>query len=83
MFHGSIPTLEFGGVGSSGQGAYRGKASFDAKQLQENYFAALDEIMRLKPNASKGRYLKKVTVSSTMGPGVAVDPQRTKAADEA
>ena len=61
-----------------------GKASFSAEQLKENYFAALDEVMRLKPSAAKGRYLKKVTIASTMGPGVAVDPQRTKpSADEA
>ncbi|GAA1388630.1 50S ribosomal protein L1 [Luteococcus peritonei] len=58
-----------------------GKASFDAKQLQENYFAALDEILRLKPNASKGRYIKKITVSSTMGPGVAIDPAKVKPAE--
>ena len=61
-----------------------GKASFSADQLRENYFAALDEVLRLKPSAAKGRYLKKVTIASTMGPGVAVDPQRTKpSADEA
>ena len=61
-----------------------GKASFSAEQLNENYFAALDEVMRLKPSAAKGRYLKKVTIASTMGPGVAVDPQRLKpSADEA
>ena len=61
-----------------------GKASFSAEQLKENYFAALDEVMRLKPSAAKGRYLKKVTIASTMGPGVAVDPQRLKpSADEA
>jgi large subunit ribosomal protein L1 len=53
-----------------------GKASFANGQLVENYQAALDEIMRLKPSTSKGRYLKKVTLSSTMGPGVQVDPSR-------
>ncbi|CAM3244218.1 50S ribosomal protein L1 [Tsukamurella hominis] len=53
-----------------------GKASFDAKQLVENYGAALDEILRAKPSAAKGRYLKKVTVSTTTGPGIQVDPQR-------
>ncbi|GAB3132018.1 50S ribosomal protein L1 [Tsukamurella serpentis] len=53
-----------------------GKASFDAKQLVENYGAALDEILRAKPSAAKGRYLKKVTVSTTTGPGIPVDPQR-------
>ncbi|MFT3875643.1 MAG: 50S ribosomal protein L1 [Propioniciclava sp.] len=58
-----------------------GKASFTEQQLAENYFAALDEVLRLKPSAAKGRYLKKITVASTMGPGVAVDPQRLKPAD--
>ncbi|WP_114559566.1 50S ribosomal protein L1 [Desertihabitans aurantiacus] len=56
-----------------------GKASFTEEQLQENYFAALDEVLRLKPSSSKGRYLKKITVSSTMGPGVLVDVNRLKA----
>ncbi|RFD26253.1 50S ribosomal protein L1 [Mycobacterium uberis] len=51
-----------------------GKASFDEKRLAENYGAALDEVLRLKPSSSKGRYLKKVTVSTTMGPGIPVDP---------
>ena len=55
-----------------------GKASFTPAQLAENYAAALDEILRLKPSSSKGRYLRKVTVSSTMGPGVQVDPNRTR-----
>jgi len=58
-----------------------GKASFTPEQLGENYFAALDEVLRLKPSASKGRYVKKVTVSSTMGPGVAIDPTRVKPAE--
>ncbi|HEX6876372.1 MAG TPA: 50S ribosomal protein L1 [Nocardioidaceae bacterium] len=63
-----------------------GKSSFSEKQLAENYAAALDEVLRLKPASSKGRYLKKVTVSTTMGPGVQVDPNRTRnvaAEDEA
>jgi large subunit ribosomal protein L1 len=55
-----------------------GKASFTKEQLEQNYFAALDEILRLKPSASKGRYLKKITLSTTMGPGVPLDPNRTK-----
>src|SRR5919112_1793675 len=55
-----------------------GKTSFTKQQLEQNYFAALDEILRLKPSASKGRYLKKVTLSTTMGPGVPLDPNRTK-----
>ena len=49
-----------------------GKASFSELQLAENYAAALDEVLRLKPASSKGRYLRKVTVSTTMGPGVQV-----------
>src|SRR5213082_245773 len=61
-----------------------GKASFSETQLAENYAAALDEVLRLKPSSSKGKYLKKVTVSTTMGPGVPVDPNRTRniAADD-
>jgi large subunit ribosomal protein L1 len=56
-----------------------GKASFSAEQLADNYGAALDEVLRLKPASSKGRYVKKITVSTTNGPGVPVDPSRTKA----
>ena len=55
-----------------------GKASFDEKQLAENYGAALDEILRAKPSSSKGRYLKKITVSTTTGPGIPVDPSVTR-----
>src|SRR3982751_6886623 len=55
-----------------------GKASFSELQLAENYAAALDEVLRLKPASSKGRYLKKIPVSTTRGPGVQVDPSRTK-----
>ncbi len=55
-----------------------GKASFDDEKLVENYAAALDEVLRLKPSAAKGRYIKKATVSTTMGPGVPVDPNRTR-----
>ncbi len=55
-----------------------GKTSFDERQLAENYAAALEEVLRLKPSSSKGRYLKKVTVSTTMGPGIQVDPNRTR-----
>lgn len=55
-----------------------GKASFSEQQLAENYAAALEEILRLKPASSKGRYIKKVTVSTTMGPGIQIDPNRTK-----
>jgi large subunit ribosomal protein L1 len=55
-----------------------GKASFSTEQLVENYAAALEEVLRLKPSGSKGRYLRKVTVSTTMGPGIQVDPNRTR-----
>ena len=55
-----------------------GKASFSAEQLAENYGAALEEVLRLKPASSKGRYVKKVTISTTQGPGVPVDPSHTK-----
>jgi len=55
-----------------------GKASFDDRALVENYAAAIDEVIRLKPAAAKGRYLKKVTFSTTMGPGVPVDPSLTR-----
>jgi len=55
-----------------------GKTSFDERALVENYAAALDEVLRLKPSAAKGRYLKKVTFSSTMGPGIPVDPSITR-----
>jgi large subunit ribosomal protein L1 len=55
-----------------------GKASFTDEQLVENYAAALDEILRIKPAASKGRYVRKVTFTTTMGPGVPVDPNRTR-----
>ncbi|WP_369069294.1 MULTISPECIES: 50S ribosomal protein L1 [Kineococcus] len=59
-----------------------GKVSFDERQLVENYAAALDEVLRLKPSASKGRYLKKATISTTMGPGVPVDPAATRGVAE-
>ncbi|WP_309081138.1 50S ribosomal protein L1 [Zhihengliuella sp.] len=55
-----------------------GKASFDTQKLAENYAAALEEILRLKPTASKGRYISKATVATTFGPGIPVDPNVTK-----
>ncbi|MCW2602483.1 MAG: ribosomal protein [Pseudonocardiales bacterium] len=55
-----------------------GKASFEAEQLIENYTAALDEVMRAKPSSSKGKYVKKITFSTTMGPGIQVDSLRTR-----
>jgi len=61
-----------------------GKTSFSDEQLVENYAAALDEVLRVKPSAAKGRYLRKVTFTTTMGPGIPVDPNRTRSllADE-
>jgi large subunit ribosomal protein L1 len=55
-----------------------GKASFTDRALVENYAAAIDEIVRLKPAAAKGRYLRKVTVTTTMGPGIQIDPNLTR-----
>jgi large subunit ribosomal protein L1 len=55
-----------------------GKASFSETQLAENYAAALDEVLRLKPSSAKGRYLRKISMSTTMGPGIPVDPSRTR-----
>jgi large subunit ribosomal protein L1 len=55
-----------------------GKVSFGRREALENYAAALDEVLRLKPSAAKGRYLQKATVSTTMGPGIPVDPNRTR-----
>ncbi|MEU8328008.1 50S ribosomal protein L1 [Micromonospora sp. DT228] len=55
-----------------------GKASFTESQLVENYAAVLDEVLRAKPSAAKGKYLRKVIVTSTMGPGVPVDPNLVK-----
>lgn len=55
-----------------------GKASFTEVQLVENYAAAIDEVLRLKPSSSKGRYVKKASMSTTMGPGIPVDPNATR-----
>ena len=55
-----------------------GKVSFDESALLENYAAVIEEIIRAKPAAAKGRYIRSITVTSTMGPGVKVDPSRTK-----
>ncbi|SDB98370.1 LSU ribosomal protein L1P [Raineyella antarctica] len=60
-----------------------GKASFSLEQLQENYFAAVEEIVRLKPTTAKGRYIKKISASSTMGPGIQMDPAKVKSEVEA
>src|SRR5438067_2865791 len=55
-----------------------GKASFDERRLLENYAAVVEELIRAKPSAAKGRYLRSITLTTTMGPGVKVDPSRTR-----
>jgi large subunit ribosomal protein L1 len=55
-----------------------GKASFDEQRLLENYAAVVEELVRAKPSAAKGRYLRTITLTSTMGPGIKVDPSRTR-----
>ena len=55
-----------------------GKKSFDERLLLENYATVLDEIVRAKPSAAKGRYIRSITLTSTMGPGIKVDPARTR-----
>ncbi len=55
-----------------------GKASFDERQLLENYAAVIEELVRAKPSVAKGRYLRSISMASTMGPGVKVDPSRTR-----
>ena len=55
-----------------------GRADFDERRLLENYAALIDEIVRAKPAAAKGRYIRSVTLSTTMGPGVKVDPTKTR-----
>ena len=55
-----------------------GKKSFDERQLLENYAAVVDELIRAKPASAKGRYLRSVTLTSSMGPGIKIDPTRTK-----
>jgi large subunit ribosomal protein L1 len=58
-----------------------GKRSFGEQQLLENYLAIVDEILRAKPASSKGRFIRSVTISTTMGPGIRVDPARVKDAE--
>jgi large subunit ribosomal protein L1 len=55
-----------------------GKKSFDERALVENYSALIDELLRAKPAAAKGRYIRGITLTTTMGPGVHVDPSRTR-----
>ena len=66
--HGNLPFI----VGNTG---------FTTEQLVENFYAAAEEIIRLKPSAAKGRYVKKATVSTTMGPGISLDISKLQAAD--
>jgi large subunit ribosomal protein L1 len=58
-----------------------GKASFDAKQLHENMAALMDAIKKAKPSASKGTYIRKITLCATMGPGIKVDPIQAQTMD--
>lgn len=55
-----------------------GKASFSTEQLAENYAAAFEEVLRLKPSSSKGRYISRATLSTTMGPGIPLDASKTR-----
>jgi large subunit ribosomal protein L1 len=60
-----------------------GKRSFDDRALAENYLAVVDELLRAKPASAKGRYIRSVTVSTTMGPGIRIDPARIRDIDAA
>jgi large subunit ribosomal protein L1 len=60
-----------------------GKTSFDEDALLDNYSTIIEEIIRAKPSGAKGRYIKSITLASTMGPGVKVDPSRTRSEQEA
>src|SRR5579859_1397434 len=55
-----------------------GKKSFSERQLVENYAAVLDEVIRAKPSAAKGRYIRRIALTTTMGPGIHIDPARTR-----
>src|ERR1700685_3435104 len=55
-----------------------GKVSFEERKLLENYAAVVEELVRAKPSAAKGRYLRSITIASTMGPGIKVDPSKTR-----
>ena len=55
-----------------------GKRSFDERRLLDNYQAVIDEILRAKPSAAKGRYLRSITLSTTMGPGIRIDPGQAR-----
>jgi len=58
-----------------------GKSSFTAEALLENYRAAMEEVNRLKPATAKGRYVRRIAVSTTMGPGITVDPMASRPAE--
>jgi large subunit ribosomal protein L1 len=60
-----------------------GKKSFEERQLLENYLAVVDEVLKAKPSSAKGRYIKSLVVSSTMGPGVRIDPTKPRQTDDA
>jgi large subunit ribosomal protein L1 len=59
-----------------------GKTSFDERALLDNYTTLLEEIIRAKPSGAKGRYIKSITLAATMGPGIKVDPSRTRSESE-
>jgi large subunit ribosomal protein L1 len=59
-----------------------GKKSFDERALVENYAAVVEEIVRAKPSAAKGRYIRQITITSTMGPGIHVDTSKTRGITE-
>ena len=60
-----------------------GKRSFEGRDLMENYLAVVDEILRAKPASAKGRYIRSVTISTTMGPGIRIDPARIREVEAA
>jgi large subunit ribosomal protein L1 len=60
-----------------------GKRSFDEQQLRDNYLAVIEEVLRAKPAAAKGKYIKSLTLSTTMGPGLRIDPGRVRDLDSA
>src|SRR3712207_689821 len=58
-----------------------GKRSFDERKLVDNYLAVVEEVLRAKPSAAKGKYIKTMAISTTMGPGIGIDPARAKDTD--
>jgi len=69
----SVGSAAYDVVGMTASAATIGKASFEVNALRDNLMALIADLQKAKPSASKGQYLKRVTVSSTMGPGVVVD----------